>query len=82
MNVKVNQNLPNVKTKDGVAIWYRDKWFNSEDSLEQAERKLTKLRELLTKEKKVNKDGPDLIVIENDDNPRLKEYEEMLSQMK
>ena len=52
MNLKVNQNLPITNAKDGIALWFQNKWLNSEESLEQAERQLTRLRQQVTIEKK------------------------------
>lgn len=81
MNLKVNQNLPAIDTNDEVALWYQNKWFKSEESLLQAQRQLTKLREQVTKEKKRNEGGPDIFVMQEDDNPLLKDYEEKFSQL-
>jgi len=81
MNLKVNQNLPIANAKDGNALWFQNKWLNSEESLEQAERQLTRLRQQVTIEKKRNEGGPDIFVMQEDDSLLLKEYEEKFSQM-
>ena len=81
MNVKVNQNLPAIEAEDGVALWYRDKWHQAATSLDEAKRKVSKLKELLTKEKKRNEGGPDVVVIEQNENPGLKEMDDKIGEL-
>ncbi len=76
MNLKVNQNLLIVKAEDGVTDWYRDKWHQSASSLDKAKRQLTKLRQLITIERKRNEGGPDVVFMEQDDTQRMKEMDE------
>jgi hypothetical protein len=76
MNLKVNQNLPAVEAEDGDAVWYRDKWHQSASSLDKAKRQLTRLRQLITIERKRNEGGPDVVFIEQDVTPRMKEMDE------
>ena len=42
---------------------------------------MTKLKELVTKEKKRNEGGPDVMVMQQDDDPRLKELEDKITQL-
>ena len=81
MNININQNLPIDQTKDGITSYYQKKWFDSEENLEKEERKHTRTRQLLTIEKRRKQGGPDIFVMQEDDNPRLKEYEEKFTEM-